>query len=162
MHSIVIRTIQPSDNAALAKIIRDALTEFGANRPGTVYYDPTTDALFELFQRPGAYYLVAEVNGEIAGGGGIYPSEGLPEDTCELVKMYLIPSARGIGLGKMLIEKNLDLARQTGYKKIYLESMPELQKALQAYEKAGFRYLDGPMGNTGHFGCGRWMLKELE
>jgi putative acetyltransferase len=62
----------------------------------------------------------------------------------------------------MLIEKNLDLARQTGYKKIYLESMPELQKALQAYEKAGFRYLDGPMGNTGHFGCGRWMLKELE
>ena len=43
--NIQIRPIAPSDNIALAKVIRDALTEFGANKPGTVYFDPTTDAL---------------------------------------------------------------------------------------------------------------------
>ena len=95
------------------------------------------------------------------GGGGIFPSNGLPEDTCELVKMYLLPEARGIGLGRMLIQKCLDGARATGFKKIYLETMPELKQALKTYEKFGFQYLDGPMGNTGHFGCDRWMLMEL-
>ena len=48
-----------------------------------------------------------------------------------------------------------------GYKRVYLESMPELAGALAIYEKFGFDYLAGPMGNTGHFGCERWMLKNL-
>ena len=51
MNKIVIRTIQAEDNPALASIVKDTLAEFGANHPGTVYYDPTTDALYELFQK---------------------------------------------------------------------------------------------------------------
>jgi putative acetyltransferase len=39
--------------------------------------------------------------------------------------------------------------------------MPELTKALGIYEKFGFKYLNGPMGNTGHFGCDKWMLLEF-
>jgi putative acetyltransferase len=162
MHAIQIRNIEPGDNPILAKIVRDTLTEFGANHPGTVYYDKTTDSLYDLFQKKGANYFVAIIDNEIAGGGGIYPSDGLPEDTCELVKMYLLPKARGLGLGKRLIEKNLAFAKQAGYKKVYLESMPELKQALKVYEKFGFRYLSAPIGNTGHFGCQLWMLKEIE
>ena len=45
-----IRPILPSDNASIAKIIRSSLEEFGANKPGTVYSDVTTDHLYELFQ----------------------------------------------------------------------------------------------------------------
>ena len=41
----------------LAQIIRTSLAEFGANKPGTVYFDPTTDALYELFQTPVATIL---------------------------------------------------------------------------------------------------------
>jgi putative acetyltransferase len=39
--------------------------------------------------------------------------------------------------------------------------MPELKKALSVYEKFGFKFLNGPMGNSGHTGCSLWMLKEL-
>jgi len=159
--NITIRAIRQNDNAALAKIVRDTLAEFGANHPGTVYFDPTTDALFELFQRQGATYFVGEIDNKIVGGAGIYPSDGLPGGTCELVKMYLLPEARGVGLGKTLIEKCLQFAADNSYKNVYLESMPELKKALKVYEKFGFTYLDGPMGNTGHFGCELWMLKKL-
>jgi len=53
------------------------------------------------------------------------------------------------------------LERKAGYQHVYLETMPELQRAMPVYEKFGFRYLDGPMGNTGHFGCPIWMLKDL-
>ncbi|MDP9230989.1 MAG: GNAT family N-acetyltransferase, partial [Bacteroidota bacterium] len=106
-------------------------------------------------------YYVAEINNEVVGGGGIYSSSGLPVDTCELVKMYLRPKVRGMGLGKMLIEKCLEFAKAAGYKKVYLETMPELKQALKVYEKFGFEYLKGPMGNTGHYGCDMWMLKSL-
>lgn len=158
---VSIRPIQPGDNATLAGIIRSALEEFGANKPGTVYFDPTTDALFELFRTPRSCYFVAEGAAGIWGGGGIFPTDGLPGDTCELVKMYLRPEARGLGLGKALIEKNLEAAKEKGFSRVYLETMPELKNALVAYERLGFKYLDGPLGNSGHFGCGLWMAKEL-
>lgn len=135
------------------------MSEFGANKPGTVFFDKTTDHLFELFQQPGSSYYVAENNGEMLGGGGIFPTDGLPLHTCELVKMYLKPQARGSGYGKRLITKCIESARQLGYNQIYLETMPELINAVKIYEKAGFEYLKEPLGNSGHFGCNRWMLK---
>ncbi|MEP6748329.1 MAG: GNAT family N-acetyltransferase [Bacteroidota bacterium] len=156
-----IRQIQPTDNTALAVIIRNSLAEFGANKPGTVYFDPTTDALYELFQTPGSFYLAAEEAGQLLGGAGIFPSAGLPNGVCELVKMYLDKDARGKGLGRLLIDKCLQKAKNFGYKSIYLETMPELGKAVRVYEKFGFRYLTGPMGNTGHFGCDVWMIREI-
>lgn len=158
---IIIRTIQKSDNDALAVIIRNSLAEFGANHPGTVYYDPTTDSLYEFFQTKSSIYFVAQRNDEVLGGAGLFPSDGLPEGMAELVKMYLIPEARGIGLGKLLIEKVLLFAKESGYKKIYIETMPELKQAMKVYEKFGFTYLDGPMGSTGHTGCSVWMLLEM-
>jgi putative acetyltransferase len=161
MNQATIRTILPSDNPFVARIVKDTLAEFGANHPNTVYYDPTTDTMFELFQKDRAAYYVAELNGEVIGGGGIYPTDGLPDDTCELVKMYLLPRARGIGLGRTLIEKSLDFAKEAGYKKVYLETMPELKQALNVYAKFGFEYLKGPMGNSGHTGCSLWMIRSL-
>src|ERR1051325_5981853 len=158
---ISIRPIRQSDNPFLSKIVKDTLKEFGANHPNTVYYDPTTDALYEMFQKKGAGYFVAEIDNEIVGGGGIYPTDGLPTDTCELVKMYLLPHARGTGLGRTLIEKSIAFAEESGYKNIYLETMPELKQALKVYAKFGFEYLKEPMGNSGHTGCSLWMLKKL-
>ena len=160
--AITIRTIQPGDNKAIAGIIRRTLEEFNANHPGTVYFDPTTDALYELFSRTkGAVYFIAEKEGSLVGGGGIFPSPGLPGDTCELVKMYLLPEVRGIGLGKKIIEACIRFAKEAGYQNIYIETMPELKQAMNTYEKFGFRYLNAPMGETGHFGCDLWMLLSL-
>ncbi len=156
-----IRPIESKDNEALAKVIRTALAEFGANKPGTVYFDPTTDALFELFRTPGSYYFVATQDEKIVGGCGIFPTENLPHGTCELVKLYLAKEARGSGLGKQLMEQSMSWAKENGYTHVYLESMPELAKAVSIYEKVGFKALKHPLGNSGHCGCDIWMLKEL-
>lgn len=162
LETIQIRNIAPGDNPAMADIIRKALVEFGANRPGTVYYDETTDHLFELFNTtPLSHYLVAEKNGRLIGGAGVFPTQGLPVGTCELVKMYLRPEARGQGLGREMITRCLKSALQLGYTAVYLETMPELTKAVSVYEQFGFSYLKGPMGNSGHNGCGIWMHKTL-
>jgi putative acetyltransferase len=161
MPSRVIRLLRQEDNAAIAGIIRAVLTEFNANKPGTVYYDPTTDDLYGLFSHPRSQYWILELDGKVVGGSGIYPTEGLPEGCCEVVKLYLLPEARGLGLGKELIEKCFASAKEFGFKKVYLETMPELKIAVGLYEKCGFTYLKGPLGNSGHFGCDLWMVKEL-
>ena len=161
-NEILIRPIEPGDNPALANIIRKTLEEFGANHPGTVYFDESTDRLNSLFTQSGRQYFVAVQNGVVLGGGGIYPTEGLDADTCELVKMYLLPASRGKGLGNTLLQKCADFARSCGYKRIYLETMPELQLAIRLYEKFGFKKLSRSMGNTGHSGCNIWMILDLE
>jgi putative acetyltransferase len=157
----LIREIAPSDNAILALIIREVLTEFKANKPGTVYFDPTTDNLFQLFQTPGARYWVLEENGVIKGGGGIFPTEGLPQGCCELVKLYLTADTRGRGWGRLLIEQCAAGAQELGFTALYLETMPELNNAVALYHKCGFEPLEGPLGQSGHFGCDIWMLKKL-
>ncbi len=160
--TITIRNIELKDNVAIAAVIRAALTEFGANKPGTVYYDPTTDHLFELFQTEGgSVYYIAEIDGTIVGGCGIFPTEGLPTGTCELVKLYLSNTARGTGLGKKLLLQSMQWAKENGYTQVYLESMPELSKAVAIYENVGFERLTQAMGNSGHCGCDIWMLKKL-
>lgn len=158
---MIIRRIQPTDNAPLADLIRKVFREFGIDRPGTVYADPTTDALFQLFETPGSVYWIAEDEGEIAGGCGIFPTDGLPEGCAELVKFYLASDYRGRGLGKELLAKCFDSALALGYTQLYLESFPELATALGMYQKAGFRSLSHALGNSGHTACTLWMLKEL-
>ena len=160
--TIQIRPIDQKDNIDIAKVIRGALEEFGANKPGTVYFDPTTDALFELFNNtPGSYYYIATIDNNVVGGAGIFPTDNLPEGTCELVKLYLHKDARGTGLGKQLLNTAMRWAKENGYTQVYLESMPELSKAVTIYENVGFKRIHQPLGNSGHCGCDIWMIKDL-
>ena len=161
MDAISIRLIEQADNTALAMIIRNALTEFNADKPGTVYFDDSTDHLYELFQQQQGVYHVAVFNELVVGGAGIIHTTGLAADTCELVKLYLSPEVRGKGIGKALMERCIDAAKKAGYKKVYLETMPELIAAIPMYEQFGFTYLTGPLGNSGHTGCDIWMIKLL-
>ena len=158
----VIRNIRESDNQSMASILRSTLVEFNIKLEGTAYYDTSTDDLFSFFRHPASIYFIAELDGKVVGGAGIYPTKHLPEDTCELVKMYLLPEVRNLGLGSKLIVQCLSFAKNAGYKQVYLETMPELKKAVTIYKKFGFEYLSGPMGLTDHYGCSIWMLKSFD
>lgn len=158
---LIIRPIQQQDNQRIAEIIRGALEDFNANKPGTVYFDPTTDDLYSLFQAENAYYYIAFLDGEMVGGCGIFPTKNLPKGYIELVKIYVHRSARKHGIGKKLMEQCATQAKEMGYTHLYLESLPELNAAIGMYEKMGFTYLKQPLGDSGHFGCDLWMEKAL-
>jgi putative acetyltransferase len=159
---ITYRRLKKEDNPVIASLIRTILEEFHIDRPGTAYTDPTTDDLFSLFSEPRSVYFVAQKDGRIVGGCGIYPTEGLPGDCTELVKYYVLPEERGQGIGKKLMELCIESARKFGYTRLYLETVPELGDAIRIYEKAGFEHISNAMGNSGHFFCNVWMLKNLE
>ena len=92
INAVTYRNIEGKDNKELANLIRTVFREFRIDRPGTVYFDPTTDNLSELFRAPGSVYWIAEENGTMAGGCGVIPTPGLPDGCAELVKFYLLPS----------------------------------------------------------------------
>jgi putative acetyltransferase len=159
--SIVYRKIEKRDNEILSVLIKKVFEEFGIDIPGTVYTDPTTDALYELFLKPGSVYWIAEKNNEILGGCGIYPTEGLPEGYAELVKFYLSMGSRGKGIGNTLMQKSIQSAKEFEYTHIYLESFPELSKAVSLYRKNGFTLLEKALGNSVHYACTIWMERKL-
>ncbi len=104
---------------------------------------------------------VAEWNDEVVGCCGIFPSHNLPEGYVELVKFYLLADARGKGIGKELMEKSIESAKEFGYSRIYIESLPEFYKAVTLYEKTGFIRLDKSIGESGHPGCNVWMKRKV-
>lgn len=156
-----IREIIKSDNPEIAKVIRDVFIELDAPKVGTAYADPILDTLFEVYQNPKSKYFVVEKDGHVLGGGGIGPLENGPNTICELQKMYFAPEIRGLGLAEQIIIKCLDFAKEQGFEKCYLETLPFMKAAQKVYAKVGFTYLCEPMGGTGHTSCDVWMIKEL-
>lgn len=162
MPEIKIRVIQPSDNPKVARMIRSVFEEYKAKQIGTVYSDPTTDNLHTLFQQNNSVFFIAEKADEILGCCGIFPTSGLPTGCAELVKFYVSGKVRGTGVGRLLYQKCEEWAIDAGYTQLYIESMPDFIQAVHIYEKIGFKMLDKPLGNSGHFGCDIWMLKSLK
>ena len=157
----VIRPIEPRDDAAVAAIIRAVMTRFGASGPGFAIHDPEVAAMSAAYARPRAAYFVVEKDGAVVGGGGVAPRDGGDADTCELRKMYFLPEARGLGLGRAVLERCLDSARAFGYRRCYLETLTGMDAAQALYAKMGFERVSGPRGCTGHTGCDRFFERLL-
>jgi len=161
MNEIVIRPIAQNDNPQIAKVIREVLVEFGVPKIGTAYADTSLDRMFETYNQNKSCYFVLEENGKIIGGAGVHPLDNFDGNVCELQKMYFSPQARGRGFGSQMMDKCLKNAKAFGFEKCYLETMPYMKDAQKLYAKVGFQPLDKPMGDTGHYACNVWMLKEI-
>ncbi len=156
-----IREIQPEDNLQVARVIRKVLEDLGVPKVGTAYADKALDHMFENYNVPKATYFVVEENGVILGCAGVAQLENYQGNVCELQKMYFLDEARGRGLGSRMIEVCLERAKYFGFEKCYLETMPYMEAAQRLYVSNGFTYLDRPMGNTGHYSCPVWMIRDL-
>jgi len=155
-----VRPVTPADEASVAAIIRAVMPEFGADGPGFALHDPEVDHMCAAYQRPGAAYFVVEEGGEVIGGGGVAPLDGV-EGTCELRKMYFLPRARGRGLGEAMMRVCLAKARDLGYRACYLETLTGMEGAQRLYRRTGFRPICAPLGATGHHGCDKWFIMDL-
>jgi len=156
-----IRLIRPEDNPAVAQIIRQVMTEFGAVGCGFSIEDTEVDSMFEAYPVPDSAFFVIERDGRLLGCGGVGPlAEGEP-GVCELRKMYFLRELRGSGLGTRLLKILLNTARDAGYTSCYLETMDNMSQARQLYLKHGFKLIESPLGNTGHGSCNRFMAMDL-
>jgi len=146
---------------ALLRIIADSRAEYGIAERGVELLEPADRALYATYQRQRTLYFVALLGGEVVGGAGVAPLAGADPLTCELQRMYLRPDARGRGIGDALLERCLAAARQFLYVRCYLETVTQMQAALEFYGRHGFRDLQAPIGHTGHEHNDRWMMRTL-
>ncbi len=156
-----IRPMRRSDNPAVARIIRDVMTEFGAVGCGYSIKDAEVDGMFEAYPAPRAAFYVIEKGRQLLGCGGFAALSGADDSICELRKMYYRPELRGKGLGTQLLSQIVDSARKAGYRRCYLETLASMTHAQRLYQRHGFEVRDGPMGNTGHTACNRFMTLAL-
>ena len=158
---MLIRPINESDNKHISVILREVLIEMDIPRIGSAYEDPEINNMYESYQSNRSIYFVVEENNKILGGAGINQLKNGNINICELQKMYFHKSIRGRGIGDKMIELCLNFAVKSNYKKCYIETMPNMVDAQKLYIKKGFKYIDNPLGNTGHTACPIWMLKNL-
>ncbi len=94
----------------------------------------------------GPYFLVAMVDGELAGfiSGEMGVSDGLAivgagERYLEIADLYVAPAMRGMGIGGALVERLLEVARQKGLRKaLVYTSTKDIHRMLAFYEDHGF------------------------
>ncbi len=159
---MIIRRIAKDDDARIAEIIRGAFDEFDMPKHNTVYDDPDTDRQYELFYaNPMAVLWVAEEGGHVIGSCGVYPTKGLPEGWCEIVKFYIDKDYRGKGIGARLFAKAIDSATILGYTTAYLETFSQFGNAVSMYEHHGFVNIKHQVGQSGHTATNIWMTKDL-
>ncbi|MTH47871.1 GNAT family N-acetyltransferase [Intestinirhabdus alba] len=163
VESLTLRRLTADDNQAIASVIRRVSAEYGLTADkGYTVADPNLDELYQVYSQPGHAYWVIELNGAVAGGGGIAPLSCSEPDICELQKMYFLPSVRGKGMAKKLALMALEHARELGFTRCYLETTAFLREAIGLYERLGFTYISEPLGCTGHVDCEVRMLRALK
>ncbi|WP_017659924.1 GNAT family N-acetyltransferase [Baaleninema simplex] len=133
----LIRDWTPGDRDLASRVIATVLAEYGLPwEPDDT--DRDSIEVERFYQNTGGAFWVVERHGEIVGTAGFYPiSRG--DRAVELRKMYLHPSARGVGLGKFLLKAiETDIANW-GFKQIWIETASVLAEAVRLYEKFGYQ-----------------------
>ena len=109
----------------------------------------------EEYIEPAGTFLVVYEDGEPIACGGI---RALPDRTAEVKRMYVVPDARGRGIGAQLLERLEDEARRLGYRRLRLDTGAQLNEAQALYRGAGYAEIDDYNGNSA---ASHWFEKEL-
>jgi putative acetyltransferase len=129
-----IRSAANADGPHVRAIVERVLREYGlAPSPGDTDAD-LADLEANYLDRGGAFWVVESPSG-VVGCAGLYPVD---HETMELRKMYLLPEARGRGLGRRLLRSLVAEARARGAKRVVLETASVLREAIELYRSMGF------------------------
>ncbi|WP_029034673.1 GNAT family N-acetyltransferase [Salinimicrobium terrae] len=161
MSSYVIREIKPEDNEQVKTLVQSVLVEMGVPKVGTAYEDASLNDMHAEYNAPNKEYFVVEDSGKVVGCAGIAPLANFEGSICELQKMYFLPEVRGKGVGAEMMKRCLEFAKAQGFEKCYIETMPYMKQAQKLYLRSGFESLEGPLGDTGHYNCSVWLIRDL-
>ena len=152
--SVEVRPVDPEDLDA-----QHCLAEYGAelNRRSTRGFDPTVGAtaLPHEVRPPAGQFFVAYLHGVAIGCGAVKHYTDAP---AEIKRMWIAPHARGLGLGRRLLEKLEARALAAGARVAHIETSAVLTEALSLYRSAG--WIEVPAFNDEPF-ADHWLEKTL-
>jgi putative acetyltransferase len=117
-----------------AGVVRSLFREYEASLDFDLCFQGFEEELSDPFGCYEAILICAE---------GCVALRRLDEHTCEMKRLYVRPRARGRHLGRALAESAVRLARDTGYTKMKLDTVPSMASAIGLYRSLGFEETDG-------------------
>jgi putative acetyltransferase len=133
--TIIIRPASNADCERVQNLVFGVLREYGLAPDLDGTDRDIADIETHYLKRGGTFELLEDERGRLLGTVGLYP---LTAETVELRKMYFAKALRGRGVGQKTLARMIEKARETGFKKIYLETASVLKEAVALYEKFGF------------------------
>jgi len=133
--SIDIRpAIMPQDLAVVTELLREYANSLGVN----LHFQDFESEVASLpgkYQPPTGRLLIAWSEGEALGCIALRARDA---QTCEMKRLYVRPAARGRELGRQLAERICQEAREAGYRRICLDTLPAMASAQALYRSLGF------------------------
>jgi ribosomal protein S18 acetylase RimI-like enzyme len=131
----IVEATRADDLAAVARLFE----AYAASLPVDLAYQ---NFATELGTMPGKYappggalFLARSASGEAIGCVGLRP---MADGCCEMKRLYVAPAARGLSLGRRLVDAVLAAAVRRGYREIRLDTLPSMSAALALYRRLGF------------------------
>lgn len=130
-----LREAAAADGAGIRAVIVTVMTEYGLSSDLDGNDADLDDVVASYRGRGGSFRVVTSVDGDIVGCGGLYPVD---KREAEIRRMYLLPSARGFGVGRTLLEELIAFAEERRFERVVLETASVLKEAISLYCKRGF------------------------
>lgn len=134
--------ILPASGADDMRVLADLFRGYAASLPVDLDYQDFDDELAALpgkYAPPkGALLLARDADGAL----GCVGLRALAEGVCEMKRLYLLPAARGLGLGRALADAAVAEARRLGYRELRLDTLPTMARAIAMYEQMGFERIE--------------------
>jgi putative acetyltransferase len=143
---IEIRPITPDEWMDAKRVVyRVAHIIFGRGRPleefiayhESIHELKDMDDIQKGYFENGGTFLGMFKDGEMICTGAL---RRINDETCELKRLWLLDEYHGQGLGYRMLQELLTIAKDMGYRHVWLETDPVAQsRALEFYKQAGFR-----------------------
>jgi GNAT superfamily N-acetyltransferase len=131
--------IENADTPELVGLARELFVEYSESLGVDLCFQGFTEELAQLpgeYARPAGRLVLVFEGHETVGCGALRPIDEL---VCEMKRVYLRPSVRGKGAGRMLIDALIETAREMGYERMRLDTLPSMKRAMEIYRSLGFK-----------------------
>jgi len=131
--------IESAESLEFIRMIRKLFVEYSESLEVDLCFQGFTEELARLpgeYARPAGRLLLALDEQQAIGCGALRP---IDDGVCEMKRLYVCPAFRGRGAGGVLIDALINSAREIGYQRVRLDTLPSMTKAISIYRSLGFK-----------------------